>query len=91
MSGLRPQTNSFVVSVGSRDQQERGMGVGTRETAYAVVDVHILTSRDVIEDFEILFSGRCVRQPGRAPRPAYAAIRNTSSAATLWCPRGWPP
>ena len=65
MSGLRPQTNSFVVSVGSRDQQERGMGVGTRETAYAVVDVHILTSRDVIEDFEIIFSGRCVRQPGR--------------------------
>ena len=80
MSGLRPQTNSFVVSVGSRDQQERGMGVGTRETAYAVVDVHILTSRDVIEDFEILFSGRCVRQPGRG-MSGYISGLNEDSAS----------
>ena len=80
-----------LVSVGSRDQQERGMGVGTRETAYAVVDVHILTSRDVIEDFEILFqvaahARRAAPRGPRAQRP-----ESTSSAAALWCPWGRPP
>ena len=43
-----------LVSVGSRDQQDRGMGVGTRETAYAS---HIFASQDVASGKEIVLSG----------------------------------